>query len=64
VTGVKVEIEAVRPSESPPGAEVRYRVRNDSEATVWVVDDDTLAWLQDGDRITLDRSRVPMQPGV
>jgi hypothetical protein len=62
--GVTVEIAAVEGIDSPPGAEVRYRVRNGSDATVWVVDDDTLAWQENGRRITLDTARVPMQPGV
>jgi hypothetical protein len=64
VNGVTVEIAAVEPSDSPPGAQVRYRVRNGSDSPVWVVDDGTLAWLQDGARITLDRSRPPMREGA
>jgi hypothetical protein len=64
VDGVTVDIAAVELSDSPPGADVRYRVRNGSDSAVWVVDDGTLAWHEEGDRITLDRSRPPMRAGA
>ena len=48
----------------PPGAELRYVVRNDSDTTLWIVDDGWLVWRHERDRIELCYARVPMRPGV
>ena len=58
MTPVTVEIVAAEPRE------VRYLVRNDGDAPVWVVDDGWLVWRHEGRRIELGFQRVPMQPGV
>ena len=50
-------------AESRP-REVRYVVRNEGDAPIWVVDDGWLAWRQDGRQIELGFQRAPMQPGV
>jgi hypothetical protein len=64
VTAVTVEIVAAEPRTDPPGADFRYVVRNDGDATVWVVDDGWLVWRRQGRRIELGFQRVPMQPGA
>lgn len=64
MTALTVEIVDVASSAEPPGAELRYLIRNDSDATAWVVDDGWLAWRRDGRRIELCYARVPMRPGV
>jgi len=55
---VSVEIVAAEPRE------LRYGVRNEGDARVWVVDDGWLVWRQEGDRIELGFQRVRMRPGV
>jgi hypothetical protein len=63
VAPVTVEIVAVE-SANASGAEPRYVVRNDGEATVWVVDDGWLVWRREDGRIELGFQRAPMRPGV
>jgi hypothetical protein len=47
-----------------PGATLTYEVRNDGDATVWLVDDGWLVWRRENRRIELGFQRAPMQPGV
>ncbi len=61
---VAVEIVEAERREDPPGATLAYDVRNEGDATVWLVDDGWLVWREDGGRIELGFQRVPMQPGV
>jgi hypothetical protein len=61
---VAVEIAELTGRSDPPGADVRYVVRNGSASTIWLVDDGWLAWRQEGRRIELCYARVRMQPGV
>jgi hypothetical protein len=60
---VRVEITGVNSSREPPGATVSYRVRNESAALVWLVNDRWLIWRQEGARIEISLARGRMQPG-
>lgn len=59
---VTVEIAGVVSASA--GAELRYVVRNDGNATVWLVDDGWLVWRREGNRIELGFQRVPLRPGI
>ena len=59
VPPVTVEIAGAELHADPPGADVRYVVRNTGEAPVWMVDDGWLAW-QAGR--AADRARLPAGP--
>jgi hypothetical protein len=61
---VAVDITDASSTQDPPATRLTYRVRNETGATIWLVDDGFLAWRQDGRLIVLDFSRVPMRPGV
>jgi hypothetical protein len=61
---VTVDIVDIASRSEPPGADVRYVVRNDGPEPVWVVDDGFLVWRQGDHRIELSFARAPMQPGV
>jgi hypothetical protein len=64
VPTVAVEILAAERREEPPGATLTYEVRNEGDATVWLVDDGWLVWRQEDARIELGFQRAPMQAGV
>lgn len=64
MSALTVDIVDVASSAEPPGAELRYVVRNHSDATAWVVDDGWLAWRQEDRLIELCYARVPMRPGA
>ena len=59
-----MEIVAAERRTDPPGAELRYVVRNDGDAPLWVVDDGWLVWSQAGRRIELGFQRARLRPGV
>ena len=61
---VSVEIAGAQRRTDPPGADLRYVVRNGGGAPVWLVDDGWLVWRQDGARIELGFQRAPMREGV
>jgi hypothetical protein len=61
---VTVDIVGVTSSSAPPGAELRYVIRNDSHLTVWVVDDGWLVWRLADRHLELCYARVPMREGV
>jgi hypothetical protein len=61
---VSVTIVAVVTEVRPPATTVRYQVRNHADATMWLVDDQWLTWLQRGRRIELSFNRVRMRPGA
>jgi hypothetical protein len=61
---VRIDVVEVASASDPRATNVRYVVRNQSDKSVWVVDDGWVTWRQDGDQIELSYARVPMQPGV
>jgi hypothetical protein len=61
---VSVEIAGAEPRTDPPGADLRYVVRTEGDAPVWLVDDGWLVWRQEGSRIELGFQRAPMREGV
>jgi hypothetical protein len=61
---VTVEIVEVASTSDPRATNVRYAVRNRSDAPVWVVDDGWVTWRRDGRAVELSYARVPMRPGV
>jgi hypothetical protein len=64
LSDVTVEIVEVTSSSAPPAAELRYVIRNDSDRTVWVVDDGWLVWRLKERHLELCYARVPMREGV
>jgi len=49
---------------SPPAWHIEYDVRNTSDATIWLVIDESLVFREEGDRIELSFARGRMQPAA
>lgn len=60
----RVTVEIVGLESTNTGAELRYTVRNDGDAMVWVVDDGWLVWRREGGRVELGFQRVLLRPGI
>jgi hypothetical protein len=61
---VEVKITGISNKVDPPGSEIEYEVRNDTERPIWVVDDGWLTWRQDGQELELSYARGKMRQGA
>jgi hypothetical protein len=60
---VSVVIVSAVPQAGAPSTQVAFEVSNDTDSTIWVVDDGLLIWRQTGKELELSYARGKLQPG-
>lgn len=59
-----VAIVSAATQSEPSSTRLEYEVRNDTDTTIWLVDDGWLTWRRMGKDIELSYARGKMQPGA
>ena len=64
MSSVRITVEKVAVSTSPPGNEVTFKVVNNSDQPIWLVDDDWFIWNSSGEITEISYARGKMVSGV